>query len=283
MTRHILITTDRKKDNISIFQEESIILIIADREDLLTLKKVKQCEQSGIYILLGDNHAYVGQASNSFYRRLTKHDKDKPWWNRVIFFTRTANDFGKQQTDYLEKKLISLYNEESNFVTENKTSGNSSYIDIASEMIANNSLDIVLSILENVANVNIFESTQLPEEEPNLNQEITNSKIFNILINGTTKIEGKSARNTYVNFVKYLLKNPKYYEVLVAEGEPLSKREGNQGKFVGTKKRVSPNGAILTQEIQPNIFLFTNYNKLNTTKAVQKIARQVNVSVEINF
>lgn len=116
MTRHILITTDRKKDNISIFQEESVILIIADREDLLTLKKIKQCEQSGIYILFGDNHAYVGQSSNNFYRRLIMHDKEKNWWNRVIFFTRAANDFGKQQTDYLEKKLIDLYNEESNYI-----------------------------------------------------------------------------------------------------------------------------------------------------------------------
>jgi len=280
MTRHILVTTDRQSNNISIFQEEPIILVLADRADMLALKKIEQCEQSGIYILLGDNQAYVGQASGSIYNRLTMHDKDKLWWNRLIFFTRTANDFGKHQTDYLEKKLIDLYRTDSNYHLENKNHGNTSYIDIASKMIANNSLDVFFSVLENIANINIFEA---PEQEDGEVTDIQETSIYQIRIANGEAITGKSARATYINFVKHLLKNPNFREILIADGEPRSKAEGNRGKYIGTKQKISPKGQKMTREIEPEVHLYVNLS-INTTKvAIKKIADTINVPITIDF
>ncbi len=43
-------------------------------------------KKPGIYILLGADKRYIGQASNAIFNRLQQHYINKPWWNKLIFF-----------------------------------------------------------------------------------------------------------------------------------------------------------------------------------------------------
>ena len=285
MGRHVLIVNDRKKDDISTFEEESVIIVTANRDDFQALKRNEYCSQGGIYILLGDNKRYVGQASGSVLKRLSSHEKSKEWWNRIIIITSLANNLGKDKTDYLERLLIEYFKEAGNLITDNLTIGNSSYIDRTSKIIADGLLATSLNILENVANINLFETVPTVSEiTAELEEGIIDTKLsFIIRINGGQDVKGKSARNAYINFIKLLLKTPSYREVLIAEGEPLSRNEGNEGKYVGTKKRVSPGGMINTVEIESGIFLYTQFSKANLKTAILKVAKDVNIKVEIEF
>ncbi|MDP0229195.1 GIY-YIG nuclease family protein, partial [Glaesserella parasuis] len=75
------------------------------------LKYLEEANKAGIYILLGENQRYVGQASNKIYERLAAHhlDENKSWWNQIIFFGREDGHLDKSQTDYLEKRLIEAF------------------------------------------------------------------------------------------------------------------------------------------------------------------------------
>ncbi len=106
MVIHTVIVSDRSKDNITVYTKEPVFLAIADREDLKVLKDLEEANKAGIYILLGENQRYVGQASGKIYDRLKQHNEQKDWWNKIIFFGREDGRLDKSQTDYLEKKLI---------------------------------------------------------------------------------------------------------------------------------------------------------------------------------
>ncbi|MCP1659762.1 GIY-YIG nuclease family protein [Neisseria perflava] len=137
MVTHTVIVSDRGRDNITVYTQEPAFFAIADREDMNALKRLEEANRAGIYILLGDNIRYVGQASRSVYDRLHTHVKaqDKTWWNKVIFFGREDGHLDKSQTDYLEKLLIEQF-AQTDLTLDNANIGNTSYIEKTSKIKA---------------------------------------------------------------------------------------------------------------------------------------------------
>ena len=80
--KKIFIFSDTQKDNISYFEREPAILVSMSRSDLPYLKEKDFTNYPAIYVLIGGNKRYVGQAAaqsmkkiytKEFYKRLMKH------------------------------------------------------------------------------------------------------------------------------------------------------------------------------------------------------------------
>ena len=110
MPYHIFINRESGNDNISIFYDEPTFVVIANKDDLPAIQLIEESQKPGIYILLGDNKRYVGQASNSIFSRLQQHNTNKPWWNKLIFFGREDGHLSKAQLDLLERLIIEKMN-----------------------------------------------------------------------------------------------------------------------------------------------------------------------------
>nr|MBC9720375.1 GIY-YIG nuclease family protein [Lactobacillus sp.] len=135
MPYHIFINRESGNDNISVFYDEPTFVVIANKDDLPAIQLIEESQKPGIYILLGDNKRYVGQASNSIFSRLQQHNTNKPWWNKLIFFGREDGHLSKAQLDLLERLIIEKMNT-ANIDLDNSTQGNKSYIDKLSKFSA---------------------------------------------------------------------------------------------------------------------------------------------------
>ena len=70
MPNHIFISRESRNDNISIFYDEPSFVVIANKDDLASIQLIDESKKPGIYILLGDDKRYIGQASNAIFSRL---------------------------------------------------------------------------------------------------------------------------------------------------------------------------------------------------------------------
>ncbi|MDA5509443.1 GIY-YIG nuclease family protein [Streptococcus thermophilus] len=107
------------------------MLVSMNRSDLPYLKEQDFASHTAIYVLIGGNKRYVGQAAGqTIYQRLYQHfsKEDKKWVESVLFFSRTDGKLSKADTDYLEKRLIQDFTEKSDYQMMNSTIGNKSYI-----------------------------------------------------------------------------------------------------------------------------------------------------------
>lgn len=253
MVTHTVIVSDRSKDNITVYTKEPVFLAIADREDLKVLKDLEEANKAGIYILLGENRRYVGQARGKIYARLKQHNNQKEWWNKIIFFGREDGRLDKSQTDYLEKKLIDEF-KKMGLNLDNDISGNVSFIDKTNKIKADNVWNIAQEIMDEVAHIHLFESYF--SEEENHTQQIY------IELEGH-KIAGKSYRDNQKLFFSFLLKEPKYRELVedfCLNGKP------TPSHCLGSEPSLRPNGMNYTTSLQ-TIFTFilicrqNDYNK----------------------
>ena len=273
--RNIFITRNRENDNISVYEKEPAVVVTMDRKDLSYLKKLSYANNPGIYILIGENQRYIGQtAGQSINQRLSQHNQnnDKSWFTKIIFFGRIDGQLSKTQADFLEAKLISFYSENSKFLLENKTGGNSGFVDRLSESKANELWDTFFEVLEEVANIDLLESAKETTEE------FSDDELFVKFDKHIFK--DKSPRQVEIKFVKALLDDkvygPKLREFVVAE-------KATQKNNLGSSQNVLPSGNVASKEIKPGIFLWVNQSQSQTSRAIQKIASWLNLSVEINF
>lgn len=103
---------------------ESGYLFSVPRELLSELKNNPYSKNFGVYLLLSDDKVYVGQSSD-LASRISNHNINKDWWDRVIILTSTNDNFGKDDIDYLEHKLIDKLKElKAKYEYDNKKSGN---------------------------------------------------------------------------------------------------------------------------------------------------------------
>lgn len=72
MPNHIFINRESGNDNISIFYDEPSFVVIANKDDLASIPLIDESKKTGIYILLGDDKRYIGQASNAIFSRLQR-------------------------------------------------------------------------------------------------------------------------------------------------------------------------------------------------------------------
>ncbi|WP_170243330.1 GIY-YIG nuclease family protein [Streptococcus suis] len=274
MVQHTIIVSDNGRDSITVYTKEPCFVVIATRTDMNALKNLNEAQKAGIYILLGEEKRYIGQASTSIYSRLYLHNKDRDWWNQVIFFGREDGHLDKSQLDFLESKLIKEF-QETGFVLDNATQGNSSWIDKISKIHAENVWNIAQNVLEEVANINIFETPSL--ENSSENMEIDGYAV--IFPDGHTVL-GKNPTGCYVNTFKHLLESPDTAEKvreLIINGEPSSKH------LLGTLERFDKSGMRLTSHIAPQIYLYNNLSTADKKRVLTRFVQSIGISITIHW
>ena len=266
MPNHIFINRESGTDNISIFYDEPIFVVIANKDDLPTIQLIDESKKPGIYILLGDNKRYVGQASNAIFTRLQQHYAKKPWWNKLIFFGREDGHLSKAQLDLLERKMIENM-EQVGFDLDNSTQGNKSYIDKLSKFSALSLLTKVKIVLIDIANIDLF---NIDHDEPDIraaampNNRDTISVRFN-----KHRYNGVSYRDVFFKLISNLVLSPEIEKLtsLISRSEP------NTVQIIGTKQRISGKGTKLTKSIRSSsYYVYVNFSKNGLYKNIKKLA-----------
>lgn len=274
--KQIFIFSDSQKDNISYFEREPAMLVSMNRSDLPYLKEQDFASHTAIYVLIGGNKRYVGQAAGqTIYQRLYQHFsiEDKKWVESVLFFSRTDGKLSKADTDYLEKQLIQDFTEKSDYQMMNSTIGNKSYIGKLSKAQSDQLYETVFEIIDDIANIDLFGVS-----EGELTNEVSPSDMFEIQYDGHT-LQSKSARGLFVDFVKSILVDDKYkqqIEELIAPNAPTA------GVVLG-RKVSTYNGRPISAEVAPGVWLFTNFSRKDTKNKLEKLTKQLGISAKINW
>lgn len=121
-------------------------VVYSSRLDLSDLFEINDVMKPGIYILYNDSHVYVGQSATSIKSRLQKHDKTKSWWTDVLFFADLYNSFSKASADYMEELLIKVFDQNSKYIIDNKTMGNTSFINDGDLKLSNHNLKLFYNL-----------------------------------------------------------------------------------------------------------------------------------------
>lgn len=92
--KQIFIFSDTQKDNISYFEREPAILVSMSRSDLPYLKEQDFANYQAVYVLIGGNKRYVGQAAGqSISLRLSQHFLKEDNAKVTIFEKNIVVDF----------------------------------------------------------------------------------------------------------------------------------------------------------------------------------------------
>ena len=92
--KKIFIFSDTQKDNISYFEREPAILVSMSRSDLPYLKEQDFANYQAVYVLIGGNKRYVGQAAGqSISLRLSQHFLKEDKAKVTIFEKNIVVDF----------------------------------------------------------------------------------------------------------------------------------------------------------------------------------------------
>ncbi|MFS9271942.1 hypothetical protein QM457_07525 [Streptococcus timonensis] len=92
--KQIFIFSDTQKDNISYFEREPAILVSMSRSDLPYLKEQDFANYQAVYVLIGGNKRYVGQAAGqSISLRLSQHFLKEDKAKVTIFEKNIVVDF----------------------------------------------------------------------------------------------------------------------------------------------------------------------------------------------
>lgn len=275
--KHIYIFTDNQKDNITYFRTEIAYLVTMTIDDLPYLKKQEFANYSGIYILIGDNKRYVGQAcSCSISTRLSDHlyQGKKDWVQSILFFCRTDGKMSKSEADYLEKKLIAEFKERSEYALDNATAGNSSHIDQLTKAMSDSLYYNVLTIVEDIANIDIFGNMDASEDV--ISNEVSTSGSFDIIFNGTT-ISHNSASGVYKKFMINLLNDTKYSTVLrssIVDDSPTA-------KYILGTKMASYNSRPNATKLEEHVWLYTNLTRKQILGKICAIAEELGIELQV--
>ncbi|MGN6250271.1 MAG: GIY-YIG nuclease family protein [Marmoricola sp.] len=93
---------------------------------LADLLRRDEAQRTGVYFLLGDDEAAVGETrcyigeADVVADRLRYHQREKDFWDRVVVITSKDSNITKSHGRYLESRLISLATEADRVALENK-------------------------------------------------------------------------------------------------------------------------------------------------------------------
>jgi hypothetical protein len=102
-------------------------VLSARRSDLADMLKRDEAQRTGVYFLLGDDDAVVGDTrcyigeADVVADRLRDHQRDKDFWDRVVVITSKDTNLTKSHGRYLESRLISLATRAGRVTLENGT------------------------------------------------------------------------------------------------------------------------------------------------------------------
>ena len=276
--KQIFIFSDTQKDNISYFEREPTILVSMSRSDLPYLKEQDFSNYPAVYVLIGGNKRYVGQAAGqSISLRLSQHflKEDKAWVESVLFFTRVDGKMSKADTDYLEKRLIQDFQEKSDYEMMNSTAGNTSYIDKLQKAKSDQLYDTVFEIIDEIANIDLFGTSEDSETQI---YEFSSSGQYEIEYDGK-KISSKSARGLLVDFVSQLFADGNYNNQL----QELIVDETPSFAMILGRKPSMYNGRPNSARVADGVWVYANFNKKNVRIKIDKLARQLGIPVKIKW
>ena len=276
--KQIFIFSDTQKDNISYFEREPAILVSMSRSDLPYLKEHDFSNYPAVYVLIGGNKRYVGQAAGqSISLRLSQHflKEDKAWVESVLFFTRVDGKMSKADTDYLEKRLIQDFQEKSDYEMMNSTAGNTSYIDKLQKAKSDQLYDTVFEIIDEIANIDLFGTSEDSETQI---YEFSSSGQYEIEYDGK-KISSKSARGLLVDFVSQLFADGNYNNQL----QELIVDETPSFAMILGRKPSMYNGRPNSARVADGVWVYANFNKKNVRIKIDKLARQLGIPVKIKW
>lgn len=276
--KQIFIFSDTQKDNISYFEREPAILVSMSRSDLPYLKEQDFSNYPAVYVLIGGNKRYVGQAAGqSILLRLSQHflKEDKAWVESVLFFTRVDGKMSKADTDYLEKRLIQDFQEKSDYEMMNSTAGNTSYIDKLQKAKSDQLYDTVFEIIDEIANIDLFGTSEDSETQI---YEFSSSGQYEIEYDGK-KISSKSARGLLVDFVSQLFADGNYNNQL----QELIVDETPSFAMILGRKPSMYNGRPNSARVADGVWVYANFNKKNVRIKIDKLARQLGIPVKIKW
>lgn len=275
--KQIFIFSDTQKDTISYFEREPAILVSMNRSDLPYLKEQAFANFSAVYVLIGGNKRYVGQAAGqTITQRLSQHflKEDKSWVNSVISLSRTDGKMSKADTDYLERKLIQDFREKSEFDLTNSTLGNISYIDKLQKAKSDQLYDTVFEIIDDIANIDLFGAIK----EENAAVTSISGHAFEIEYNGI-KLTSSSARGLFIDFIKDFVNNMEYenqIKEITTDNAPTS-------AMILGKQMATYNGRPNSAEVADGVWLYTNLSRKNIKKKIEKFAGQMGLTIYIKW
>lgn len=191
------------------------VMLVSPRESYEMLSIQQEASYSGVYLLLSEDKVYVGQASD-LLKRAKEHDHSmlrKEWWNRVLLLSTTDNRLNRNDTDYLENKLIERAKIAGSLEMDNKKGGNNYKINPFDEAELNDYIEGALLLIELIG-ITVFVAKTKSKK---VIEKILAKPILleNSVIDKKSAIEVFSKRGTLKNpeFITYstVQKEKKYY------------------------------------------------------------------------
>ena len=276
--KQIFIFSDTHKDNISYFEREPAFLVSMTKGDFPYLKEQEFSNYPAVYVLIGGNKRYVGQAAGqSISTRLSQHftNEKKYRVDSVLFFSRTDGKLSKADTDYLEKRVIQDFIEKSDYEMMNHTSGNDSFIDKLQKAKSDQLYDTAFEIIDEIVNIDLFGSS---EDNKVSTVDVSTDVQYQIEYDGK-RLASKSARGLLVDFVSQLFTDEKYtdqlHELIVDETPSFAMILGRKPSMYNGR----PNSA----KVADGVWVYANFNKKNVRIKIEKLARQLGIPVIIKW
>lgn len=285
MSKHMVIWNQNSKneDTIEVYSQDPSYVVLLQRSDLIMLRNIDQSSLPGIYILCDDqNRRYIGQASISVLQRLLQHEKNKSWWNNVIFFGRDDGQLDKSQLDFLERKIIKVY-DEAGFDLDNGDNGNTSFIAPYQRGKAESLWENTLQILEDSAKIQVFKKSRLKKSVVNVaSVEVDNlnnlsskkSNLYSLSDSLGNNVESSKIRHVYINWMKILLEDElykeKFYEML------------NNGSAIFRSEEIYSGRVKQTVCLLDDLHLIVNLSARDIRQRIKKIAGIIGITVEIS-
>lgn len=146
-------------------------LYSAPRESAEKLINSDACNKYGVYLLLSDNHAYIGQSSD-LANRIKQHIIGKDWWEQVVVLTTADDSFDRSDIDFLESVLINKIAENDLIECENKNKGNPVKVDRFKRVALDQYLEEAFFLLELIGINAFLEKEKLKQKKRALFPEV---------------------------------------------------------------------------------------------------------------
>lgn len=276
MRKNIIVWDDNTdNDSITTIINDPLVVVYFDRKDINKLNDIDEAQKPGIYILFGEhNNRYVGQASSSVLSRLKSHDVKKDFWNSALILCREDGRLDKSQLDWIEKRLISKFND-NGFTLENVSNGNHSHIESYQKGKARQLLNISADLIKEFLGFDLYDLEKIKKNRSTL---ITND-INQSLTTDQYKVEyddkiivGATPRELYSNLINTLAQDDNYFMLL----ENYADNHNTQFLFraIGEKeKMVKSRPAHYYRNVRNDIYTKFNCNNNEFIKNIDKLLK----------
>ena len=286
MSKNIIVWDDNTdNDSITTIINDPLVVVYFDRKDINKLNDIDEAQKPGIYILFGDhNNRYVGQASSSVLSRLKSHDVKKEFWNSALILCREDGRLDKSQLDWIEKRLISKFND-NGFILENISNGNHSHIESYQKGKARQLLNISTDLIKEFLGFDLYALEKIKKNRSTLiTNDINQSFLITNDINQSLTIDqykveyddkiivGSTPRELYSNLINTLAQDDNYFMLL----ENYADSNNTQLLFraIGEKeKMVKSRPTHYYRNVRNDIYTKFNCNNNEFIKNIDKLLK----------